>query len=254
MPRFSLGSTARGAAANACSAAASYAPRLSSASASALRQRHDPSASRRPVRGRGSRAARRGCSRRAGRRRWPHSRAPRPSGGDRPAHVPTQLLGPVPGLGEVAPGGHVAQGDDHRDGVIDEREPTRQVPRGPQVGHFPSQGSVGVRLARGSLRRVDPGHELDRPPHHAVGRDGILTGRGQPVHPERADRLEHAVAGPTLERGVHHRRVDEPGQRASRITGESELGGNVLGRGQVDTVGEDRELAEQLLLLEVRRS
>ena len=143
----------------------------------------------------------------------------------------------------------IGQGDHQRGGVVQESLLASQAPRGPQVGQLPTQDGVGLRFALCGLGGVDPAGQLDCPAQQPLSRGAVFAGRGQPVEPECPDRLEHAVAGPILEGGVDHGCVDEVGQRASRVAGEAELGGDVFGCGEVDSIGEDRQVPEQLLLV-----
>ena len=168
-----------------------------------------------------------------------------------PAHgrVVGQLPCPRAHFDQVAAHDRVEEGRDQSGRVVDEPALPRRPPCDAQVRQLAAQHGVGLGLAVSGDRRLEPATQFDRPPDQPP-RGGLRLARGgEAVEPERAQRLQHAVAGASAEGHLDHGRVDEPGQETRGVARDTEIGGEPLGGVQVDAVDEHREVTKQPLLV-----
>ena len=246
MPRFSLGRVASAAAARAVLDDVAVGPAAEVGQGECAETAPATPRRRLPAPVRPARGGRPGCSRRACMRRLPRTPARRRRGGGRLVH------------GSLASSSVQSQGSVRsRHAQTSDRASTnaaassrsrcwrarRHADRRLGSSRRRTASASGSRSVvwAASIQAVSSTAQRSK----RCSRGAVLAGRGQPVEPERPDRLEHAVAGPILERCVDHGCVDEVGQRASWVAGEAELGGDVFGGGEVDSVGEHRQVPEQ---------
>ena len=134
------------------------------------------------------------------------------------ARIGRQLGRPVPRTRRAPASKRPPQGDHECRRHVEVAGGPGVLPHRAEVADLGEQAGGG-RLARRrsrspprSSRRACTAHRSRR----SVAASSSLRG-GQPVEAVGAQRVEHAVAGPVVERGDEHRGVDEVGDRGGRV-------------------------------------